>query len=337
MSATAPRITPNVVGLGESLLRLAAPDHQRLEQAASLGVEIGGAEMNALIGASALGMQATWLTRLPDNPLGRRIAAHARASGVRAVVEWDEHARAALYFVEHGAAPRHSEVLYDRTGSALTALGPETFDWPRELEGASAALSTGITCALGDGPAAAVSALFAHAQNAGVQTVFDVNHRSRLWTWEEAIPVLQRVVGGVDILLASEHDLHRLLESSDSEGQAAAELARRVMAGLGPRMVVLRDSGPLASGRVGVSVTAITQDASHRSASFEAEVVDPFGAGDAAVAGFLAGLLLDNDLQAAVDTAAWACAFQHTIPGDAWRVRPSDLLARDEAERRVLR
>lgn len=61
--------------------------------------------MNALIGAAGLGLPATWLTRLADNPLGRRIAAHARAHGVVPHVDWDGAARAPLYFVEHGAHP----------------------------------------------------------------------------------------------------------------------------------------------------------------------------------------------------------------------------------------
>src|SRR5439155_22956475 len=79
-----------VVGLGESLLRLSAPGYERLEQARGLTVEVGGAEMNALIGMAALGLDAVWLTRLPDSALGRRIAAHAAAHGVTSIVDWDQ-------------------------------------------------------------------------------------------------------------------------------------------------------------------------------------------------------------------------------------------------------
>ena len=321
-----------VLGLGESLLRLSAPGRQRLGDARQLDVHVGGAEMNALIAAAALGVRATWATRLADNPLGRRIAAHAAANGVEPAVDWDAEARAPLYFVEHGAPPRPSEVLYDRDGTAMRRLAADTFEWPELLEGHSAALSGGITCALGDGPSAAVRALFAAARAAAVRTVFDVNHRSRLWSWEEAAPVLREVIEGVDVLFASRHDLERLLDHED-DPQA---LARRATDAFGHEIVVLRDSAAALPGTVTVTVTAVTAGEQHASPAYEAEVVDAFGAGDAAVGALLAALLTGEDVATAVDRAAWASAFQHTTPGDAWQGRPADLAQRDIA-RRVLR
>jgi 2-dehydro-3-deoxygluconokinase len=321
-----------VLGLGESLLRLSTPGRERLGHAGRLDVHVGGAEMNALIAAAALGLRATWATRLADNPLGRRIATHAAAHGVEAVVDWDADARAPLYFVEHGADPRPTEVLYDRDGTAMQRLTADTFDWAELMEGHTAALSGGITCALGDGAAAAVQALFAEARGRGARTAFDVNHRSRLWSWEEAAPVLRDVLPAVDILLASRHDLERLLDRDDEEPLA---LARRALDAFGHTAVVLRDSVP-SSGRMTVTVTAVTEDAELTSAPYEAAVVDAFGAGDAALGALLAAVLSGEDVETAIDQAAWACAFQHTTPGDAWQGRPADLEQRGLA-RRVLR
>jgi 2-dehydro-3-deoxygluconokinase len=321
-----------VLGLGESLLRLSTPGRERLGHAGRLDVHVGGAEMNALIAAAALGLRATWATRLADNPLGRRIATHAAAHGVEAVVDWDADARAPLYFVEHGADPRPTEVLYDRDGTAMQRLTDDTFDWAELMEGHTAALSGGITCALGDGAAAAVQALFAEARRRGARTAFDVNHRSRLWSWEEAAPVLRDVLPAVDILLASRHDLERLLDRDDEEPLA---LARRALDAFGHTAVVLRDSVP-SSGGMTVTVTAVTEDAELTSAPYEAAVVDAFGAGDAALGALLAAVLSGEDVETAIDQAAWACAFQHTTPGDAWQGRPADLEQRGLA-RRVLR
>jgi len=325
---------PGVLGLGESLLRLSTPGHERLGHAGRLDVHVGGAEMNALIAAAGHGLRATWVTRLADNPLGRRIATHAAAHGIEAVVGWDPAARAPLYFVEHGAVPRPSEVLYDRDATAMRDLTADSFDWAQLLEGHAAALSGGITCALGDGPAAAVRALFAEARSRGARTAFDVNHRSRLWSWEDAAPVLREVLAGVDILLASRHDLERILDRDADEPIA---LARRAVGAFGHTAVVLRDSAAIATGRVEVTVTAVTADAERTSAPYEAEVVDAFGAGDAALGALLAALLTGADLETAIDQAAWACAFQHTTPGDAWQGRPADLEQRGDAPRRVLR
>jgi 2-dehydro-3-deoxygluconokinase len=238
-----------------------------------------------------------------------------------------------LYFVEHGAVPRPSEVLYDRDGTAMHALAADTFDWAELVQGHAAALSTGITCALGDGPTAAVRELFAAARECDVQTVFDVNHRSRLWSWEAAKPVLREVLAGVDVLLASRHDLEQLLDHADEPNA----LARRAIDAFGHTLIVLRDTVASSAGRVEVAVTAVTADEERTSATYEAEVVDAFGAGDAALGALLATLLSGDDIETAIDQAAWACAFQHTTTGDAWQGRPADLAQRELAARRVLR
>jgi len=325
-----------VLGIGESLLRLSTPRHERLGDAAQLDVHVGGAEMNVLVTAAALGLDCTWVTRLADNPLGRRVAAHARAHGVHAIVDWDPDARAPLYFVEHGVVGRPTEVHYDREATAMRALTPVTFDWRALVAGRAAVVSSGITCALGRGPAEAVRTLFAVARDAGARTVFDVNHRARLWSWDDALPVLREVLVQADVLLASRYDLMRLLEREHADGDGVA-LAREALEAFGHELVVLRESVVDGDATVAVNVTAVGTDVLCASETYAAGVVDAFGAGDAALGALLAGLLGGADLETAVDQAAWACAFQHTTPGDAWSGRPSDLAQRRLGGRRVLR
>ena len=101
-------------------------------------------------------------------------------------------------------------------------------------------------------------------------------------------------------------------------------------------MVVLRDSAGMLPRQVTLTVTAVNATEEFGSPGYEAEVVDAFGAGDAAVGALLASLLTGEDIGTAVDRAAWASAFQHTTPGDAWQGRPADLQQR-ESVRRVLR
>ena len=142
------------------------------------------------------------------------------------------------------------------------------------------------------------------------------------------------MLAGVDVLLASRHDLERLV---DREGDEPIALARRAIDAFGHTMVVLRDSATTGGGRVEVTVTAVTEGEERTSPTYEAEVVDAFGAGDAALGALLAALLSGEDVATAIDQAAWACAFQHTTPGDAWQGRPADLAQREQAARRVLR
>ena len=71
-----------VVTFGEAMVRLSPPDFRRLEQARSLDVQVGGAELNTAVGLARLGRSTAWVSRLTDNPLGRLIANHAREAGV---------------------------------------------------------------------------------------------------------------------------------------------------------------------------------------------------------------------------------------------------------------
>jgi 2-dehydro-3-deoxygluconokinase len=319
-----------VVGLGEALVRLSPPGMGRLEVASRLELEVGGAELNALIAARRCGMEARWLSRIADNPLGRRVAAHARMHGVEARVQWEDDARAPVYFVEQGVDPRPTRVLYDRSHSAMVGLDAGNFDFAAEVTGADAVLCSGITCGLGDGPTRAVRDLFGAARGAGVRTFFDVNHRNFLWSWDEAAPVVREVLEGVDVLFASGFDLGRLLES---EGEAE-ELAAAALERFGLELVVLR-SNAHEGRRVSVSMTAVAADGVHRSGVHGAEVVDGFGGGDAALGVFVARLAAGDDLDAATDLAARACAFKHTLPGDAWVGGLDDL--NNEHTRRILR
>src|SRR6476469_10995872 len=139
----------DIIAFGEVMVRLAPPHFQRLEQARSLDIEIGGAELNTAVGLARLGRSAAWVSRLTDNPLGRLVAGRARAAGVSARhIQFTDVDRVGLFFLEHGAAPRPSAILYDRAESAMARIEPGMFDWPKVLEGSGWFYTTGITAAL---------------------------------------------------------------------------------------------------------------------------------------------------------------------------------------------
>src|SRR5947209_5495812 len=109
-----------VVTFGEAMLRLSPPYESSLEKAERLTMEIAGAEANVAIMLSRLGVSTAWISRLPRNALGRRVAAKVREHGVDVSrVTWSEDGRVGLYFVELGETPRVPHVIYDRAGSAF--------------------------------------------------------------------------------------------------------------------------------------------------------------------------------------------------------------------------
>src|SRR6516225_2080446 len=140
---------PEIVTFGEAMIRLSPPNFQRLEQAQSLDVRVGGAELNTAVALARLGRQTAWVSRLTRNPLGRLIANRAREAGVSTEhVVWTDEDRVGLYFLEFGAAPRASSVLYDRRDSAIAAVKAGMVAWDKVFAGAKWFHLTGITPAL---------------------------------------------------------------------------------------------------------------------------------------------------------------------------------------------
>src|SRR5262245_3815321 len=121
-----------VVTFGEAMIRLSPPNFRRLEQANSLDLLVGGAELNTAVGLARLGRSSAWVSRLTNNPLGRLIANRAREAGVSTEhVVWTEEDRVGVYFLEFGAAPRASSVVYDRKGAAIANVKPVMVPWTK--------------------------------------------------------------------------------------------------------------------------------------------------------------------------------------------------------------
>ena len=313
----------DVVTFGEAMVRLSPPDFRRLEQAHSLELFTGGAELNTAVGLARLGRTTAWVSRLTRNPLGRLIANHAREAGVATEhVLWTEEDRVGLYFLEFGAAPRASSVLYDRKGSAIAAVRPGMVPWAAVFEGAKWFHVTGITPALGTGAAEATREALQAARAGGRRTSIDLNYRAKLWSQAEAGRWMTEFMQYCDVLITTEEDIERVfqLQGKDYE-DVAGQVARRFP--LHALAITLREN-PLVWKNSWTGI-AYQQGKLFRTRSYEVEIVDRLGAGDSFAAGFIHGLL-DNDVQKGLDYGVAASALKHSIPGDfAW-------ITKDEVE-----
>ena len=158
-----------VVTFGEIMLRLATPSHQRFGQATHLELSFGGGEANVAVSLAGYGVPSAFVTQLPaGNELADRCMAELRGLGVETGHLLRGGERIGIYFLESGAGPRASKVIYDRGGAAISKIGPGEVDWPRVFEGSRWFHWTGITPALGDGPAAAVREACEAARAAGL-------------------------------------------------------------------------------------------------------------------------------------------------------------------------
>ncbi len=304
---------PDLITFGEVMVRLAPPHFQRLEQARTLDVEIGGAEFNTAAGLVRLGRSAAWVSRLPDNPLGKLIANRVREVGVSdQFVKFTPDARCGLYFLEFGAAPRASSILYDRKDSAVAKTGCGMFDWPTIFAGAKWFHVTGITAALSFGAAEVVDEAMHAAQAAGVKISVDLNYRAKLWTREHAAEVMGLLLPMCDVLIASEADAEHLFGIT---GDDFTEVAEGLAEKFGVKTVVgtRREADLVWKNRF--AAVGYSAGKTHESAWYEVEIVDRLGAGDALASGLIHGLL-DGDLKKGLDYGAAMGAIKHTIPGD---------------------
>src|SRR5437763_3346161 len=173
----------DVITFGEAMVRLSPPNFRRLEQARSLDVQVGGAELNTAVALARLGRSTAWVSRLTTNPLGRLIANHAREAGVSTEhVLWTAEDRVGVYYLEFGAAPRASSVLYDRKGAAIANIRPGTIEWSKVFAGARWFHVTGITPALSPTAAETTQEALVAARSAGLRTSVDLNYRAKLWS-----------------------------------------------------------------------------------------------------------------------------------------------------------
>src|SRR5262249_46135134 len=157
-----------------------------------------------------LGRSSAWVSRLTDNPLGRLIANHAREAGVSSEhVVWTKEDRVGLYFLEFGAAPRASSVLYDRRNAAIAAIQPGMVRWDRVFGGAKWFHVTGITPALSASAAEVTREALSAAKKAGLSTSIDLNYRVKLWTPEQAGRCMSELMRSTDVLVTTEEDVER--------------------------------------------------------------------------------------------------------------------------------
>ena len=313
-----------VITFGEAMIRLSPPNFRRIEQAKSLDLQVGGAELNTAVAVSRLGHSASWISRLPDNPLGRLVANHAREAGVdTSNVMYSKDERLGLYFLEFGAAPRASSVIYDRKGSAIAAVQPGMVPWAKVFAGSKWFHVTGITPALSASSAAATREAMMAAKAAGVKTSMDLNYRVKLWTTTEAGNCLSDLMQYCDVLITTEEDVEKVFGITGSNyEEVAAKVADKFK--LDIVAVTLREN-PLVWRNTWTGM-AYQKGKVYKTRTYEVEIVDRLGAGDSFAAGLIHGLL-GGDVQNALDWGVATSAIKHSIPGDFAWVRPEEVEA----------
>jgi len=303
----------DVVTFGEAMLRLSPPHFSRLEQTHSLDVEIGGSELNVAVGLSRLGMPAAWISKLPSNALGRMVRNRARELGVDvSQVIFSDKGRQGLYFVEYGAAPRASSVLYDRASSAISLIQPGEVDWKKVLGKAKLFHVSGITPALSSSAAEVTAEALKAAKEAGCLVSYDLNYRKKLWSPADAKKCQEPLMKLVDIITTTEEDTGIVFGIREENYQKVAETLARTF-GFKAVAITLRED--LSVWKNNWTAIAYADGKIYSDRTYTVEIVDRVGAGDSFTAGFIYGYQKGGPEQG-VKYGNALSALKHTMPGD---------------------
>lgn len=288
---------PAVLCLGETMALVAPADAEPLETAQRFVLSAGGAESTVALYLAGAGHRTTWLSRVGNDPLGRRLLGQLQAHGVdTSLVTTDPKAPTGVYFKDPGGSA--TSVYYYRSGSAASAMGPPVLD-AVDWAGLPLLHLSGITAGLSSSCRDLLDAAFTTAKDHGTVVSFDVNHRPGLWNAQESAPVLADYARRADIVFVGRDEAETLWGTGDPED---------LYDSLGqPGHLVVKD-GAVGATDVSASGTAFMP-------AHAVEVVEVVGAGDAFAAGYLCGLLTGEQTGACLrlghDLAARALSSVH--------------------------
>jgi 2-dehydro-3-deoxygluconokinase len=319
------------LSLGEIMLRLKSPAHERFFQSPSLEATFGGGEANVAVSLANYGLNAGFVSALPDNDIGESAIRELRRYGVDTSQVIRQGDRVGIYFLETGSNQRSSKVVYDRAGSSICEAGPGDFEWPAIFKGAKWFHITGITPALSQSAAELSMEACKAAKEAGVTVSCDFNFRGKLWKYGKTAPeVMRELVKYVDVGIANEEDCQKCLdihvdidvESGELDTRKYEALTAKVLEEF-PNMsiiaVTLRESK--SADRNGWSACLRDSNGFYLSRHYEiTDIVDRVGGGDSFASGMIAGLNLYDDRQQSLEFAVAASCLKHTIQGDFNRV-----------------
>jgi len=271
------------------------------------------------------GLNGTFVTKVPNNPIGQSAINHLRRFGVDTQFIVRGGDRLGIYFLETGASMRASQVVYDRAGASIAEIDIAELDFDTIFEGADWFHTTGITPALSDKAAAVTEAALKAARAKGIVTSIDLNYRKKLWSKEKAREVMTRLCQYVDVCIGNEEDADTTLGfkaagTDVTKGELNLDGYKSVFEQMKEKFgfkyiaSTLRESHSASDN--GWSALVYDGHDFYHTKSYEVRIVDRVGSGDSFASGFIFGLVTGMTLSEAAEFGVAASALKHTIPGD---------------------
>lgn len=325
-----------VLCFGELLLRLSAPGYNRLFQKDCLDATFCGGEANVAVSLANFGIDSEFITKLPDNDVGKAAEKSLKYFGVKTDKIVFGSGRMGLYYLEKGASQRPSKVIYDRAYSAIAMADKSEFDWDELFDGVEWFHWTGINPALGDNVAEICEEACKAAKSIGIKVSCDLNYRKNLWTSEKAQSVMKKLMPYVDVCIANEEDADKVLgikaddtdvENGELSFEGYKKVAEQICSRYGCEKVAVTLRKSYSASRNGWSAIIYDSKTSEciHSTEYDIQIVDRVGGGDSFTAGVIYGLITGMNDKDTVEFATAASCIKHTIEGDFNRVTVQDV------------
>lgn len=325
-----------IATFGEIMLRLKAPGQERFFQSPLLEATFGGGEANVAVSLANFGMDAEFITVLPENVLGDACVQELRRFGVGTGRIRRGKGRMGIYFLEGGANQLPSKVVYDRAYSAIALAQPGDIDWEKAFEGVNWFHITGITPAISETAMALSLESVQAAKARGITVSCDLNFRKNLWKYGKKAPeVMCELAKYVDIAIANEEDVQKSLgitldvavEKGELDRNKYQALSERVLAAY-PNMrmiaITLRESHSADSNGWAACLNDREQFLISRRYQIN-DIVDRVGGGDSFAGGLIYGLNTYESQRDALEFAVAASCLKHSIIGDFNRIGVADV------------
>lgn len=292
---------PELVTIGETMVVFDGEMPGPLSYVSKYERHTGGAETTVAVGVVRLGHSAGWVSRLGNDEFGKYVLKSFRGEGLDvSQVKIDSQNPTGIFFRQHQANGERRNFYY-RKGSAASYLCPEDIE-EDYIKKAKYLHITGITPALSQSCLKAVEKAMKIAKENGVKVSFDPNLRLKLWGKQEAKETILELIRLADIVLPGIEECLVLFDTDDIHALF------KLILNMGPEVVVIKTG---ADGAVGIQGDEIV-----KVPGFKVKTIDPFGAGDAFAAGFLAGQLKKWDLKTSITLANALGAMAVTVNGN---------------------
>lgn len=313
-----------VVTFGEIMLRLSTERHLRFEQAKAFTASYGGGEFNVAVSLANYGVDAEFVTRIPENEIGVCALKEMRKMNVESKNIIFGGDRLGIYYLETGAGTRGSNVVYDRAHSSMATIEKGSIDWEKVLESATWFHWSGITPAISESAAEACLEAVKVAHKLGLTISCDLNYRSKLWQYGKTpSEVMPEILHYSNVILGDIDTAYFMLgipkvNPNYQDTKSLPALYNKLFE-LCPNLKIaattLRYSVSASHQRIG-GILFDGKSIYDAAVKEVTPVVDRVGSGDAFMGGLIYGLEFQNNNQRALDFAVAACCLKHTIAGD---------------------